>query len=879
MKKLTTFLLLLITSLPVIASHISGGELFYEYLGPGSAPNTDKYKITMRLFRECNSNGAQLDGEVVIIGVYNSASLNLYTTLLLNQQFVGDPPTIKNTPGVIPCLINAPNICYQIGTYSNTIDLPKSVAGYTLSWVRYSRQYILNVNDNPYPTNSVGATFITNIPGTTLLSTGNNNSAKFVIKDTSIVCAGNPFTLDFGATDSVDHDSLSYSFCTAYDGGSIDLPNPPPSPHLSLISLPYASPYSGSSPLGSSVTINSSTGLISGTAPPVAGKYVVNVCVNEWRNGSVISTCRKDFILTVGSCDIPKAILDPGYVTCDGYTLQFQNKSTSPNINSYFWDFGVAGNNDTSIAPKPTYTFPDTGVYTIKLIVNKGQKCTDSTTAQVGIYPGFIANFNAIGSCYLSAFNFKDASTTAFGVVNSWHWNFGDLSTTADTSINQNDSYQYTTPNNYSVKLIVTNSKGCADTITKQVTALAKPVISLPFKDTLICKGDSLKLLSSVSGLSPIYKWTPSVSINNPNIANPIVFPTDTVTYFLNVNEGGCTSDDSIRVNVIPFISVFAGNDTTICRGDTIILSAVTNGLNFLWNPASSLNDASLKNPLAFPTNTTTYSLVSNVGKCSAVSAVTVKVVPYPSALATGDSSICYGFTAPLHATISGSSFSWSPTNSLQNPNSLNPIAGPQSTTTYIITVHDTLGCPKPFNDSVTVIVIPPIKAFAGHDTSIVINQPLQLNATGGNIYSWSPTIWMDNPNISNPIIIVPHAPDTIIYKVKVSVAEGCFAYDDIKITVFETLPDLFIPSAFTPNGDGRNDNIKPIAAGIKNLRYFKIFNRWGQLMFSTSELGKGWDGNVSGKQQPSGTYVYEAKAEDYQGHFIFKKGTIVLIR
>ena len=93
------------------------------------------------------------------------------------------------------------------------------------------------------------------------------------------------------------------------------------------------------------------------------------------------------------------------------------------------------------------------------------------------------------------------------------------------------------------------------------------------------------------------------------------------------------------------------------------------------------------------------------------------------------------------------------------------------------------------------VHVIPRIPAFAGRDTTIVANEPLQMNASGGTIYSWSPVTGMDNPNISNPVILLGAQYDSITYKVKVVTPEGCYAYDDIKVTVFKTQPDIFVPT------------------------------------------------------------------------------------
>lgn len=863
------------------ASHISGGELFYEYLGPGVAPNSDKFRVTMRLYRECNSIGAELNSEQVNIGVYLNANNNRFGVIPLIPQWDRNnaPPELKNTPGAIPCLTGDKDVCFQVGTFSNTVELPRNTTGYILSWIRFSRQELTNVADDPYPENSVGATFITRIPGTNLVGTsGVNSSPQFVSKDTALVCGGKNFTLDYGASDS-DGDSLSYSFCAAYNGGDNSLPNPPPPAVLSLIQLPYLSPYSGSSPLGAAVKIDPKTGIISGKAP-FPGKYVVNVCVTEWRNGIPLNIHRKDFIVKVGDCTLTHAELKPSYLTCDGFTLTFENIDPSPEINSYYWEFGDINNTmDTSTQPRPTYTYADSGTYFIKLVVNRGENCSDSTVSKALVYPGFIPDFKTDGSCSLNPYQFTDLTSTKYGFVNSWRWDFGDLSVITDTSILQNPSYKYQLAQTASITLVVTNSKGCIDTLTKPLTIPDKPTVLLPFTDTLICIRDSLQLHVSSGTGTATYNWFPPVDISNTAIADPFVFPKNSAAYIVTVNDKGCINSDTVVVNVISSVQLSIGNDTTICQTDSIQLKPLTNGLYFAWSPSAGLSDTTVKNPFAQPLTNTQYKLVSSVGSCGTSGIINIKTAPYPSADAGTDTSICFGKTTLLKANIVASQFTWSPTSTLLNENTLLPLAGPQSTTSYILTVTDVLGCPKPVSDTVTVNVIPRILAFAGHDTVIVAGQSLQLNASGGNIYSWSPVTGLSNPNINNPVLELGAQYDTITYHLKVSTPEGCSAADDIKITVFKTLPDIFIPTAFTPNADRLNDILIPRVAGMKQFNYFRVYNRWGVMLYSTTQQGQGWDGTYAGSTQPSGTYVFAAQALDYTGKVVTKKGTVVLIR
>ena len=189
----------------------------------------------------------------------------------------------------------------------------------------------------------------------------------------------------------------------------------------------------------------------------------------------------------------------------------------------------------------------------------------------------------------------------------------------------------------------------------------------------------------------------------------------------------------------------------------------------------------------------------------------------------------------------------------------------------------DTLGCPKPVRDTVWVFVYPKVIANAGpRDTSAVIGEPILLNGTGGATYLWTPSTWLNNPAIHNPVAL----PQSNIQYVLTAISQGgCIGTDTIDIKLFRIEPDMYVPTAFTPNGDGNNDIFRPILIGMKELKYFKVFNRWGQLLYSTSDIGKGWDGTFAGKGQDPATYVWMAEGITYKGDARFKKGYVVLIR
>jgi gliding motility-associated-like protein len=868
MKRFIVILTSLLFCKTLLAEHITGGEMFYTYVG--NANGQHQYHITLKLYRDCFSAGAQLDANAGI------AIFNKSTNAIVWQGQVpmeGGPQQLQlNYPG--PCITNPPQVCYQVGYYEFEVSLPASINGYTVTYQRCCR---INGITNLVGSGNQGATYTADIPGTSLLASGPvNNSARFTGVDTVIVCGGYPFTYSFAAVDADPNDILRYSFCEAWLGGSsgnqsASAPYPPTAPPYSSVS--YNNPFSASNPLGLNVSINPNTGLITGTSP-AQGIYVVTVCVQEIRQGVVIATQRKDLQIKAGGCDIAKAQLDPQYITCDGFTMNFSNKSNSPLINSYYWEFGDPGSGveNSSTSPTPTHTYSAAGDYTIKLVTNRNQDCSDSTTAIVSVWPGFFPAFNPAGICLTKPVVMTDQTSTVYGVVNSWAWDFGDGS----QSTIQNPSHTYANTGPKTITLIVTNSKGCVDTVSHTVDIIEKPPITLGFRDTLICVPDAVTLQASGTG---VFSWTPTFNMVNANTGTPTVNPTNTTMYHVQLDEQGCINNDSVRVRVVTFVTLNEMRDTTICQTDDVQLQIQSDGLQYQWSPAPEVNNPNIKNPVGISGNTTIYSVVARIGSCTAQRDIGVTAVPYPVANAGADTTICYNTDAVLHGSHDGLTYAWSPVNSLTNATTLNPTAHPADTTRYILTVYDIEGCPKPGRDTVFVNVLPRIRPFAGNDTLVVVGQPLQLNAEGGVRYEWQPPTGLNNPSIKNPIGLYEAEIDSVRYLVQVFNEAGCVDTDYVKVTVFKTNPYVFVPTGFTPNGDGRNDEVKPIAVGVKTIKYFSIYNRWGQLIFTTTTNGKGWDGRLGGTPQGSNVFVWMVSAIDYLDRPIFLKGTVTLIR
>ena len=873
MKRFLFITLMVLKGLGAFANHTKGGWMYYEYLGPGSNANTAKYKIVLKLYLICDVGTGPGKGSLD-----NQINFTIFTGPNEDQIFSNFPvnltenPDNKNCQNCDPCIVNKPDICYKYATYETTIDLPISVYGYTIAYQRCCRiTGIVNIINS----STVGDTWTIHIPGTIFgPSAPLNSSPKFIANDTVVVCANNFFKFDFTATDP-DGDSLSYEFAPAYPGGNnstniapVVAATPP------YGSVPYQPPFTETSPLGPAAFINQATGVVSGTAPSV-GEYVVTVVVKEYRAGNYIAESRKSLHIQVASCNLVVAdLLDD--LTCDGFTKTFHNNAPDPPGATYQWDFGVPGiNTDVSTAPNPTYTYPDTGTYHVTLALSLNGLCTDTATAIVKVYPKLNPDFNITGQCKNTAIQFTDKSQTTYGSINAWSWNFGDPGLN-NTAVTANPSHTYTTAGTYTVTLDVNNSKGCNTLVAKTLTIKDQPDLTVT-NDTLICSIDTLQLNAVGAGT---INWSPNYNINSQTSANPLVSPDVPTKYYITLTDPfGCAAKDSVFVDVKLFVTIDAGRDTGICAGDAIHLNPVSDALHYNWSPAGPLDDPQIKYPLASPAVTTKFYVIGNIGKCQSTDSVTVRVAPYPGAGGIPDTTLCLGNSIQFHET-GGSQFSWTPAFYLNNTNIPDPIAKPQKSIRYIVTITDTLGCPKPSMDTIVVKVENVVADAGPPDTSVVVSQPLQLNASGGQFYLWTPPLGLDNAAIFNPIATVS---SDIVYTVHASTAAGCFDTDTIHVHVYQVVPGIYVPSAFTPNGDGTNDVFKPIAIGIKQINYFKVYNRWGVLVYSSAnapyEAAIGWDGRYKGRPQDTGVFVWVVEGVDYTGKKIVQKGTVTLIR
>jgi hypothetical protein len=363
-----------------------------------------------------------------------------------------------------------------------------------------------------------------------------------------------------------------------------------------------------------------------------------------------------------------------------------------------------------------------------------------------------------------------------------------------------------------------------------------------------------------------------------------------TYTGYIRDANGCVATAPNIVVGLVDNLFVVPGRDTTICEGESVVLRPNTNGNQFVWTPALDLNNATAQNPIASPKDTTRYIVTISLGICRIQDTIMVNVRKAPRPDAGPGGTICFGQDFNLQGS-GGVSYQWTPATYLTDATISNPTSvKPAQTTVYSLNVVDVNGCRSLQPGLVTVTVTPPIQVFTNPpDTVAYIGDTIQLLATSiGTSYEWTPAIDLSDPYIANPILTVT---EDRIYTVEATTAAGCRGTTTFRLQAYQG-PEIYVPNAFTPNGDGKNDLLRPVAVGMKSLRYFKVFNRWGQEVYSwnglsrgpevynlTSRTDIGWNGRIMGVLQQTQTFVWVAEGVTKEGKVVQRKGTTVLIQ
>lgn len=599
---------------------------------------------------------------------------------------------------------------------------------------------------------------------------------------------------------------------------------------------------------------------------PAAG-LSCTTCPNPVANPAVTTTytvtgisgaCSDTAMVTITVNPLPATTV-PSQSVCIGSSVQLQATGAA----TYSWTpaTGLSCTNCSNPIANPT----STTTYTITGTSVFGCVNTTQTTVTVNPLPVVSAG-NDQTTCEGTAVNLQAIGATGY----QWSPATG-LSCTGcpNPSATPSITTVYT--------VIGTDANGCKDTDRVIVNVNPRPLVNAG-TDRAICKFGTVAL--QATGASS-YSWTPSSSLSCNNCPNPVASPLTPTSYVvIGTDVNGCTGSDTITVNIHPQPSVDAGSDQTICAGASTVLQA-SGGNSYLWSPATGLSCVACSSPTASPSSTTTYTVVGkDINGCSDTDRVVVKVIQKLPITFSKDDTLCEGESLELSAS-GGDQYFWSPAESFTNPNASRQLVKPQKSTTYSVVIKQG-SC---FTDTgkIRIIVRPKPVVNAGPDQRIIAGNSVNLFANGSNIerYSWSPPDNLSCTDCMNP---VASPLKTTNYTVEVTSNFGCTATDDVTIFITCDNSQVFIPNTFTPNGDGNNDRFYPHGRGLQKINSFRVYSRWGELIYETRNFQpgdeiRGWDGTYKGVDLNPDVFVWIIDAVCYNGEPMQMKGDISLIR
>jgi gliding motility-associated-like protein len=619
------------------------------------------------------------------------------------------------------------------------------------------------------------------------------------------------------------------------------------------------------------------------TPPPVSGSLLAIDMVPYPGFG-----CRDTVYAIVKINPRPKAsfVVDTTQLCISGNSFQFTSTSTIDSGTMVCnWKFGDGG---SAIGNTTSHTFSSAGVYTVKLYVTSGKGCLDSFSKVITVLPKPqpVFQVNTALNCLIgNSFPITNTSTLSGGGAMSYSWSFGDVSSNETI---QNPVHSYAVAGNYTIKLVVTSNNGCKDSTSRTVTVDAMPTVNLAANTPVnFCVGSNAILAAIAtpnSGFINSYKWYRNGLLTSMNGTTITVI--DAAKYHVVVsNSKGCSSNsDTMTTAVFPLPTGSITNQASLnlCDGSSLALNA-NGGNSYQWFlNGTAIAGAVNANYAAMQEGVYTVRL-QNVENCQnmANGNVTITIIKKP-VTSFGFDKYCVGLpTQFMDSSITTNSgiVSWhwdfgdNSSSALQHS-----IHSYLSATSFNakLTVVPTL-CPNLGVSAIRKITMELPNSIRYTTVNAVKNQPLQLMArNNGKAYQWQPGIGLNNGSIVNPVFNYINEQE---YKIKITTFAGCQNTDTILVRIFDQ-KNIYVPKAFTPNRDGSNDELYPFLVGIKQLLYFRVYNRWGQLMYSSNEMGnKGWNGKHNGVDQPTETYAWIAEGIAYDGTSLKATGNTILIR
>jgi gliding motility-associated-like protein len=586
-------------------------------------------------------------------------------------------------------------------------------------------------------------------------------------------------------------------------------------------------------------------------------------------------------------------VASPTFKTCPDLISNFQLQApASMQFKNITWDFGNGNSsNDNNPTPQGVYTRSDS--FDVKLVVVDTNNCTDTV-----IKPNYIIVAGPQGDFSFTpdygcapvnvtfTANFKNTTTTI--------WDFGNGDTKLDNSLATQTNYVYKREGEYTPTLVLKDNFGCTvNIIPTQKINIARLYTSFKVDKVNVCNGSgSVEIQDSIytspnSAIKDVY-WSITDSTNTTTRGiGDTFFPTGPGFYLLRYyaeNTFGCINRDSVKIGVYTQPVIIGSEDKLICKGEQVALNITGNPTKIEWTPSNTLNTSTGLNVVAKPTVSTIYIVKAyHYPQCPTFDTIQVDVKSKLDVKAYPDTILCLGDTIQLHAEAENTSLNttkitWQASPSISNINDPNPLAFPRINTTYYAMFENGKCDIQKLPVQVDVKPLPTVKA--GNDHIIIRGSEVQIDATSPQLVNY---LWITDYKLSCNTCQIPIAsPDVdTTYVVLVTNQYGCKALDKLRIRVIEDCAGrmVYVPNTFTPNGDGQNDVLKVFGPGVASVKEFRVFNRWGQLVYETNTPNVGWDGTFNGAELNPGVYMYYMDVECINGERTIKKGDVTLLK
>jgi gliding motility-associated-like protein len=599
-----------------------------------------------------------------------------------------------------------------------------------------------------------------------------------------------------------------------------------------------------------------------------ANAYTVKLVVTS------VNGCKDSIVRAINVFANPVAtFISPASQCFSNNNFSFVNNSIG--AASYLWYFG---DGTTSTLQNPTHSYTTANAFTVKLVVTNTNGCKDSMTSVVNVYAKPVPAFTTPAPQCFSNNNFTFTNNSVG--ASAYLWSFGD----GNTSTDQVPTHSYATAGNYNTKLKVTNNFGCTDSTTDVTNVLAVPTPAFIAPAAQCILNNNFSFTNTSTG-TVTYLWHFGDGTSS-TLLNPTHSYSTANTYTVKLivtNSNGCWDTASNVVHVNPGAALIMGNDAAVCRGLSTPLS-IQGAQSYQWTPSLGLSCDTCANPIATPAITTTYTVtaLTNSG-CPGSDTVKVTVFQPIDINVSPNKQTCGNDPFTLSAN-GATRYLWSPAQGLSSTTSANPVATTTATTQYMVVGFDNNNC---FKDTgyvrVTVFPKPTIRLGVDQTVSTGTVVPLTATTTNGPIVSW---LWTPATDLScntcpRPVATIKK---DITYTATVKNIYGCVATDDIRFNTVCEGSQVYVPNAFTPDGDGKNDILMLRSKGIEAIRSFKIYSRWGELIFEKNNFppnnpAYGWDGKIKGVVGSAEVYVYVAQVTcDNVKDFIIK-GNITILK